>query len=117
MFVLLIGALNHWVTLVVHKFGATRKMDKEEAEIEALIAELRKVRKVNRDVTKKLHKKKSFAHVKFAPPSLTKHDEELTFYLLDSSNAHFLNLPDDNIPEFVLNRAKERAASGFKPSN
>lgn len=92
-------------------------MDKEEAEIEALIAELQKGRNLNPDVTKKLHKKKSFAHVKFTPISNMKHNEDLTFYLLDSSNMQYLNLPDEVIPEFVLKRAKEREASGFKASN
>ena len=97
VFVFYIGALNHWVTLVVHKIVTQKEVEKE-------------VDTINQQNT---GAKGSASKLK----EEVQYNVDLKFYLLDSMNFEILDYSDKEVPEFINQKAKERVLVGIKPMN
>ena len=104
MFVLIIGALNHWVTFVVHKNIEEEPSSFEYNEIKSTLKELREGN-ATKEMLSKLTKEESFETSKKRinmknkkVKADKKYIDKLDFYLLDSSNSEHWSLTDDSVP-------------------
>jgi hypothetical protein len=115
IFVLFLGTLNHWMTLVVHNIVTT-------SEIEHKIVKELKVKSplVKSPMVKSKKSSKVVVEESDDGPSFwieTVYHSEIKFYLLDSNNYEFLDLTDREVLPSFNQRVKSRVDSGLKPTD
>lgn len=119
IFVLIIGALNHWITLVVHKTTTKVTLKPAQISVEKMISDLQKG--TSFDDGDKHYKgkftieqsRKLLTDSKMQKNN-TKRVDNITFYLMDSSNSQHWYYDDENVPEKYMQRVRDRVSVGLR---
>ena len=112
VFVMFIGALNHWLTLVVHNIVTTTEIERK----------INRTPKPKSPQTPKSPRKGQKIVVEESSDGPlyeyeTIYHSSIKFYLLDSSNYEFLDLSDREVLPSFNQRVKSRVDSGLKPTD
>lgn len=118
IFVLFIGALNHWVTLVVQKTSEVVKLDQEGRDFQQKLGNVLACRDLNAKPERPvrgLARGNSLRTTAGKAPTLRK--DTVHFYFLDSFNLEHLWVSDREVPALFLKRVSESKQAGLKVTN